>query len=111
MCVLQCNTQCNKPHDGAEAGVPRRAAELRKAEAVHGELHKFMEDSWAATYNGISTHIHYISHYISIYIHYISHIIHYSVYLGSFMCQPIEEFLQGVADLPFDWSANWMKPW
>jgi|Cyp1metagenome_2_1107374.scaffolds.fasta_scaffold43316_7 hypothetical protein len=48
MCVLQCNTQCNKPHDGAEAGVPRRAAELRKAEAVHGELHKFMEDSWAA---------------------------------------------------------------
>lgn len=48
MCALQCNTQCNKAHDGAEAGVPRRAAELRKAEAVHGELHKEREDSWAA---------------------------------------------------------------
>ena len=88
MCVLQCNTPCNKAHDGAEAGVPRRAAELRKAEAVHGELHKEREDRWAAgqprdaTYNGTSTLI----------------VTHCSVYLGSFMlCQAIEEFLPMVS--------------
>ena len=48
MCLCSARHVVQPYADGAEAGVPRRAAELRKAEAVHGELQKEREDSCAA---------------------------------------------------------------